>query len=48
MYWFAGTGAAQKISTTKKRFLLKTLKKSVVTMGLALIFYGIIKQFTNL
>ena len=48
MYWFAGTGAAQKISTAILPDLSKTLKKSVVTVGLALILYHNIKQFSNL
>ena len=48
MYWFAGTGPAQKISTTKLPVLSKTLKKCMVTMGLALILYHSIKKFTNL
>ena len=48
MYWSAGTGTAQKISTVKVPFLSKTLKKSMVSMGLVLILYHNIKQFTNL
>ena len=48
MYWFAGTGTAQKISTVKLPVLSKTLKKRMVTMDLALILYHKIKQFTNL
>ena len=48
MYWFAGTGAVQKLRTGKLPVLSKTLKKSMVTMGLALILYLNIKQFTNL
>ena len=48
MYWFAVTGASQKISMEKLLVLSKTLKKSMVTMGLALILYHNIKQFTNL
>ena len=47
MYWFAVTGASQKISMEKLLVLSKTLKKSMVTMGLALILYHNIKQFTN-
>ena len=39
MYWFAGTGAAQKISRAKLPVLSKTLKKSMFTMDLALILY---------
>ena len=35
MYWFAGTGAVQKLRTGKLPVLSKTLKKSMVTMGLA-------------
>ena len=37
MYWFTATGALQKISTEKLPVLSKTLNKSMVTMGLALI-----------
>ena len=48
MHWFAVTGASQKISTKKLPVLSKTLKKSMVTMGLALILYYNIEQFTNL
>ena len=48
MYWFAVTGASQKISTEKLLVLSKTLKKSMVTMGLALILYHNIQQFTNI
>ena len=48
MYWFTVTGASQKISTEKISVLSKTLKKNMVTMGLALIIYHSIKQFTNL
>ena len=48
MYWFAVTGASQKINTGKLPVLFKTLKKSMVTMGLALILYQDAKQFTNL
>ena len=48
MYWFVGIGAALKISREKLPVLSKTLKKSMVTMGLALILYHSIKQFTNL
>ena len=48
MYWFAVTGASQKISMEKLLVLSKTLKKSMVTMGLALILYHSIKQFANL
>ena len=48
MYWFAVTGASQKICTEKLPVLSKTLKKSMVTMGLALILYHNIKLFTNL
>ena len=47
MYWFAGTDTAQKISTIKLPVLSKALKKRMVTMGLALILYHKIKQFTN-
>ena len=39
MYWFAVTGASQKISTEKLPVLSKTLKKSMTDMGLALILY---------
>ena len=48
MYWFAVTGASQKICTEKLPVLSKTLKKSMVIMGLAFILYHNIKQFTNL
>ena len=48
MYWFAVTGASQKICTEKLPVLSKTLKKSMVTMGLAFILYHNIKQFTTL
>ena len=48
MHWFPRIGAAQKISTAKLPVLSKTLKKSMVTMGLALILYRNTKQFTNL
>ena len=48
MYWFAVTGASQKISMEKLLVLSKTLKKNMVTMGLALILYHSIKQFANL
>ena len=43
MYWFAITGASQKISAAKLPVLSKTLKKSMVIMGLALILYHDIK-----
>ena len=48
MYCFAVPGASLKISTEKLPVLSKTLKKSMVTMGLALILYHNIEQFTNL
>ena len=48
MYWFAVTGASQKISKEKLPVLSKTLKKSMTTMGLALTLYHNIEQFTNL
>ena len=48
MYWFVVTGASQKIRVEKLPVLSKTLKKSMVTIGLALILYHNIKQFTNL
>ena len=48
MYWFAVTGASQKISMEKLPVLSKTLKKSKGTMRLALILVRNIKQFTNL
>ena len=48
MYWFAGSRAAQKISTAKLSVLPKTLMKNMVTMGFTLILYQNIKQFTNL
>ena len=48
MYWFAGTGTAQKIIITAKLPVLsKILKKSMVTKGLALILSHNIKPFTN-
>ena len=43
-----GAGSGQKISTAKLPVLSKTLKKSKVTMGLALVRSHNIKQFTNL
>ena len=39
MYWLAVTGAPQKISGEKLPVLPKTLKKSMITTGLALILY---------
>ena len=48
MYWFWGIAAAPKISTAKLPVLSETLKKSMVTMGFALILYRNINQFTNL
>ena len=48
MYWFAGTGTAQQMSTAKLQVLSKSLKRGMVTKGLALIFSHNIKQFTNL
>ena len=48
MYCFAVPGASLKISTEKLPVLSKTLKKSMVTIGLALILYHNIEQFTNL
>ena len=48
MYWFVANGASQKISMKKLPVLSKILKKSMVTIGLALILYHNIKQFTNL
>ena len=48
MYWFAGTGTAQQISTVKLPILSKILKKTMITKGLALILSHNIKQFTNL
>ena len=48
MYWFAGTGTAQQMSLTKLQVLPKSLKRSMVTKGLALILSHNIKQFTNL
>ena len=47
MYWFAVTGASQKIGMKKLPVLSKILKKSMVIMGLALILYHNIKQFKN-
>ena len=48
MYWFAVTGASQEITMEKLPVLSKALKKIMVTIGLALILYYNIKQFTNL
>ena len=48
MYWFAVTGASQKIIMGKLPVLSRALKKIMVTIGLALILYYKIKQFTNL
>ena len=47
MYWYAVTRASQKISTEKLSVLPKTLMKSMVPMGLALILYHNIEQFAN-
>ena len=47
MYWYAVTRASQKISTEKLPVLPKTLMKSMVLMGLALILYHNIEQFAN-
>ena len=47
MYWYAVTRASQKISTEKLPVLPKTLMKSMVSMGLALILYHNIEQFAN-
>ena len=48
MYWFAGTGIAQQIfNTAKLPALSKTLKKSIVAKGLALVLYHNIKPLTN-
>ena len=48
MYWFAGTGIAQQIfNTAKLPVLSKTLKKSMVAKGLALVLYHNIKPLTN-
>ena len=38
MYWFPVTGASQKIGAEKSPVLSKTVKKSMVTMDLVLIF----------
>ena len=48
MYWFAGTGTAQQISTAKLLVLSKILKKIMVTKGLALILSHNIRQLSNL
>ena len=48
MYWFLVTGASQKFSTEKLPVLPKTLKKSMVAVGITLILYQSIEQFTNL
>ena len=47
MYWYAVTRASRKISTEKWPVLPKTLMKSMVPMGLALILYHNIEQFAN-
>ena len=47
MCWFAGTSAAQQMSTAKLQVLSKGLKRSMVSKGLALILSHNIKQFTN-
>ena len=48
MHLFVVTGASQKISTEKLSVLPKTLKKSMVAMGITLILYHMTEQFTNL
>ena len=48
MYLFADTGVSLKISTEKLPVLPKTLKKSMVAMGITSILYHKIEQFTNL
>ena len=48
MNWFAGNSAAKKMSTAKLQVLSNSLKRSMVTKGLALIISHNIKQFTNL
>ena len=48
MYWFAVTDASQKITIEKLPVLSKTLKRIMVTMGLALILYHNIKHFTKI
>ena len=37
MYWFAGTGTTLQMSTAKLPVLSKSLKRSMVIKGLALI-----------
>ena len=36
MYWFLGTGTAQQMSTAKLPVLSKSLKRSMVSMGLGI------------
>ena len=48
MYWFPGNSNAQQMSTAKLQVSSKSLKRSIVTKGLALILSHNIKQFTNL
>ena len=48
MCWFAATGTAQQMSTAKLPVLSKSLKRSMVTKGLALILSRNIKLFTSL
>ena len=47
MYRFVGSGAVQKVSTAKLAVLSKTIETSMIIVGLALIIYHNIKQFTN-
>ena len=48
MYWIAGTGTAQQMSTARLPVLSKGLKRSMVTKGLSLILSDNIKQFASL
>ena len=48
MYWFAGTGTNQQTSTVKLEVLWNSLKRSMVTKGLALNLSHNSKQFINL
>ena len=48
MYWFTGTSTAEQMGAAKLQVLPKSLKRSMVTMGLTLFLSHKIKQFTNL
>ena len=47
MYWFAGNGTTQQMSTAKLPFLPEYLKTSMVTKDLPLIVCHNIKQLVN-